>query len=940
MRFVLLGPLAVEDRAGTQGTIGGARLRMLLAALLLHPGAPVSVEMLIEAVWGEAPPPGASGTLRSYISRLRHALGPETGERIEAREPGYLIRVDESELDVLEFEALCRQTATARGQRAWADASTTASRALALWRGDPLLDVPSQLLRTRFVPRLEELRIQTLEDRVEAELQLGRADRLLPQLRDLATRYPLRERFHAQLMAALTAAGRTAEALTAYQEARRVLVDELGIEPGPELRRLQERILAGTATADSPAHTEVAAPPARAATVPRQLPAGVRHFAGRRAEIKALSSLLTQRPGTAGAVVISAIDGTAGIGKTALAVHWAHQNIDRFPDGQLYANLRGFDPGGAPVEIATVVRGFLEALDVPPAAIPLGLDAQLALYRSRLAERRMLVVLDNARNAEQVRPLLPGTSDCLVLVTSRSRLTGLVAVDGAFPLSLDLFTEHEARDLLAQRLGSERILRQRHGADELIELCAGLPLAVNIVVAHAAVHPEQPLAALADELRRSGTRLNALAVGDNAADLRAVFLSSYRVLTDEAARVFRLLSLHPGPDVSLRTAASLVALDRRRAHDCLNELTTANLITEHAPGRYIYHDLLQAFAAEQTLLHDGEVVRRDAVGRMLDHYLHTTLAADRIVGSARDQIVVPPARPGVLPEEPVNSEQTWRWCRAERRALLAAVALALDLGFDDHAWQLPRALAQLFQWQGYWQDQINAQIIALAAATRLQNREVSAYAHRVLGRTHTRLGSYQEAETHLRHAIGLYEQLGDALGQAHTYRGLAWVLDKRDRVEEALDCARRSLALVEAVGDRTGEAYALNSVGWLLTRLGDYPQALAVCHRALDLHCALGNLGGQANALESLGYTYHHVGRHLEAVASYEQALPLLRQTGDRFFEADTLAHLGDADLAAGDRVAAREAWQQALAILDGLSHPDAAQVRAKLEQLTDAPGG
>ena len=921
MRFGLLGPLVVEDHAWTRRTISGARLRVLLAALLLRHGTPVSVDALVEAVWGETPPAGANGTLRSYITRLRQSLESEAGERIVARGAGYLIRVEESELDVLEFEALCRRTAALCRSGAWAEVSAAADRALALWRGEPLSDVPSAALRTRFVPRLEELRVQTIEDRNEAELRLGRADRLVPQLRDLVTRYPLRERFHAQLMEALAAAGRTAEALEVYQAARRILVEELGIEPGSELRQAQERILAGAARPR---------PPDRTGPVPRQLPTGVRHFAGRVREIKILSSLLTQRPEPAGAVVISAIDGTAGIGKTALAVHWAHQNVDRFPDGQLYANLRGFDPGGTPAETAIVARGFLDALEVPAESIPSGLDAQLALYRSRLAGRRMLVVLDNARDADQVRPLLPGASGCLVLVTSRSRLTGLVAVDGAVPLSLDLFTEHEARDLLAQRLGSERILRERDAAEALIGVCAGLPLAVNIVVAHAAVHPEQPLAALADELS-AGSRLNALAIGDSAADLRAVFSSSYRVLADEAARVFRLLSLHPGSDVSLPAAASLVALGRDRARDRLSELTAANLLTEHTPGRYTYHDLLHAFALEQTLQHDTEDARHEAVGRMLDHYLHTALAADRLVDPTRDPIAVPPPRPGVQPERPSDVDQAWRWCTAERQALLAAVAMALDRGFDEYAWRLPWALADLFHWQGHWEDQINAQNIALAAATRLENRDVGAYAHRVLGRTHTRLASYQEAETHLRRAADHYERIGDALGRMHTYRGLAWVLDKQDRVAEAVDCARRSLAIAEAAEHRAGEAYALNSVGWLLTRLGDYTQALDCCRRALDLQRAMGNVEGQGNSLESLGYAYHHLGRHSEAIASYEAALPLLSQAGARFFEADTLTHLGDAHLASGDREAARDAWLRALAILEDLRHSDAAKVRAKL---------
>jgi len=414
------------------------------------------------------------------------------------------------------------------------------------------------------------------------------------------------------------------------------------------------------APSSSPAAT--APPPAAMLPpVPAQLPADVAHFTGRDGQLEALTALAAD---AGSAVVITAIGGTAGIGKTALAVHWAHRAAASFPDGQLYVNLRGFDPAGTPLPPEAAVRGFLDALAVPPERIPADPGARASLYRSLLAGQRMLVVLDNARDPAQVRPLLPGSPGCLVLVTSRSQLTGLAAVDGARTLTLDLLTPQEARDLLARRLGTERVTAEPAAAGELTELCARLPLALNITAARAAARPAFPLAVFATQLRQARDRLTALdAGGDVTADVRGVFSWSYRALSPAAARTFRLLGIHPGPDITPPATASLTAVSRDQASATLDELAAACLLTEHAPGRYTFHDLLRAYAADQARTHDTDEEQHQALHRLLDHYLHTAYAADRLVHPLRDPITLAPPRPGTVPEELADDQQAWHWLR-------------------------------------------------------------------------------------------------------------------------------------------------------------------------------------------------------------------------------------------------------------------------------------
>jgi tetratricopeptide (TPR) repeat protein len=681
-------------------------------------------------------------------------------------------------------------------------------------------------------------------------------------------------------------------------------------------------------------HMQVHHHPQPERVVPRQLPAATRHFAGRATELQALTELLEDAAAAGGTVVVSAIGGTAGVGKTALAVYWAHRVADRFPDGQLYVNLRGFDPAGTVMEPAEAVRRFLDALGVPAERIPVDLDAQAALYRSQLAGRQMLVVLDNTRDTAQVRPLLPGTPGCLVLVTSRNQLSGLVAAAGAHLITLDLLTPDEALDLLTRRLGADRTAAEPEAVAELITACARLPLALAIVAARAATDPHLPLHTLATELRDTSARLDTLTTDDPHINVRAVFSWSYHALTPATARLFRLLGLHPGPEISAPAAASLAALPISRAQPLLADVAGANLLVEPAPGRYTFHDLLRAYATDLARRIESEEQRHDATHRMLAHYLHTAHAADRLLKPARDPITIPPPHPRSVPEHPADYGQAMAWFTTEHPVLLTAVAHAAASGFDTHTWQLAWALIDFLDMRGHWHDWATTGRTAVAAARRLADPVVQALTHRHLALAYIRLGQYDDAHTHLRNALNLYRQAGDRAGQAQTHDNLGLVWERQGRHSEALNHARQALDLFRAASHRRGQADALNNIGWLQTQLGDHRQALAACQQALTLHQELGHRDGQAETWDSLGYAHHHLGHHTQAITCYQNALTLYQDLGDRYYEAATLTHLGDTHHTAGNSEAARDAWQQALAILDDLDHPDADTIRTKLQDL------
>src|SRR5262249_53843859 len=539
--------------------------------------------------------------------------------------------------------------------------------------------------------------------------------------------------------------------------------------------------------------------------VPRQLPAAVAHFAGRAGELDTLTGLLCDRAERGGTVVISAIGGTAGVGKTAVEVYWAQQVADRFPDGQLYVNLRGFDPGGSVMEPAEAVRRFLDALQVPPEQIPVDLDAQAALYRSQLAGKRVLVVLDNARDTVQVRPLLPGTSTCLVVVTSRNQLTGLIA-DGAHPITLDLLTDDEAWQLLAQRLGTGRVAAEPEAVAEIIPRCAHLPLALALVAARAAVRPHGGLHLLAEELRDTQQRWQALTGDEPAMDVQAVFSWSYQALTPDAAPLFRLLRLHPGPDTAGAAAASLAGHPLSAVRPVLAELTGASLLVEHVPGRYDFHDLLRTYATDRAQSLDTDQQRHTTTVRILDHYLHTAHTADRLLDPAPDPITLTPPAPDVTPQHPADHQQALDWFTLEHPVLLAAVDQAAVTGFDTHTWQLARTLATFLNRRGHWHDWASVSRAAVAAAQRLADPTAQTRAHRILAHAYTMLGRLDDAHTQLSRALDLATHTGDQTAQAHTHQHLGILWERRGDSPPATVHAPGAPPLLHAPPPQPGQA--------------------------------------------------------------------------------------------------------------------------------------
>jgi DNA-binding SARP family transcriptional activator len=886
----LLGPLQVIQ-ADAEIAVPGPRLRALLAALLMRANDVTSVDRLVELVWDENAPPGAGVTVRSYVKRLRQVLGAEAGARIMTRYRGYTIHVDTGELDVLRFGALCRDGRAAVRAGEWERGHAVLDEAVSLWRGAPLADIPSPSLRRDEVPRLEEAWLQALEWRSDAALQLQRHDELIPELRTVTELYPLRERLGAQLMLALARSGRQAEALAAYQRARRLLADEIGVEPGSGLQEVHKRILRADLAATGPMTVSLgpALPPPQAQPgAPRHLPAPPTGFTGRKPVLDALGGRLAESA-TAGTVAISVVSGTAGVGKTALALHWAHSVAAQFPDGQLFVNLRGFGPLGSPaVPPVEVLADFLASLGMPPERIPVELDARAAAYRSLLAGRRILVLLDNARDEAHVRPLLPGHPGCMVLVTSRRRLTGLVAAEGATAITLDVLSQDEAGKLLARRLGRQRASAEPAAVADLTRLCARLPLALAIAAAQASSRPRLPLATLAEELGDTRGRLDALEAGDPATSVRTAFSWSCQLLSGPAAQMFRLLSIHPGPDISVLTAASLAAAPVPSAREAFRELVDWNLLTEQAPGRFAWHDLLRAYAAEQCCTSVSEQERDAAARRLLDHYLHTADAADLLINPDRDPVPSCPPPPSKMTGIPADAREAIAWFQAEHVSAVLVVEFAAEHGYPEHAWRIAWALATFLERQGHWHDWVASQRTALAAARGCGNELAEAYALFGIGRACSALGRCAEALTSLDHARDVFGRLESFTGQVHAEQSTA-------------------------------------------RALSDYRASHAHCQQALALFQQVGHKGGEAQTWDSLGYTYHRLGEYRRSIGCYHRAAGLFAELGDHYKQAETFDHLGDAYLAVGELCNSQRALQQAVDILDRLEHPDARRIRAKL---------
>jgi DNA-binding SARP family transcriptional activator len=916
--FAVLGPVRAW-RDGEEVDPGSPQLRAVLAVLLLRAGSYVSAEELVDALWSDDPPKSAIGTIRTYVHRLRRMLGGE--ELLRSSGSGYVLAPPGDGLDVSRFKRLAEQAGRARAEGDVASAAKHLGDALALWDGTPLAGIAGRFAETQRA-LLEETRLSAVEDHVEDNLALGKHAAVIPDLAALAGEYPYRERLRELLMLALYRAGRQAEALAVFDEVRQLFGTELGIDPGPNLRDLHLRILnadpdlmampAATAPdASSAESADVRVPQAPPAQLPRDLPT----FTGRSADLEFVLAGFTDEPGVDSVTVIA---GMAGVGKTTLAVHAAHLLAERFPDGQLYVDLRGFDPSGMILSQQDAIRQLLAGLGVPPDRIPAEADAQVGLYRSMLAGRRILVVLDNARSAEQVRPLLPGDSQCRVLVTSRDQMRSLIAIEGARLVGLSPLSREDARDTLARRLGAARVHAEGEAADRLIELCAGLPLALSVVAARAAIHANYSLASIAAELTESGNSLNALADPDSVVDARASLSLSYHALSPKAARLLRLSSLHRGAEVSRDAMASLAGASVPETLAGLDELERVHLMTRPEPSYYASHDLVRAYAAEVASSDPADELD-EAMKRVCDHYRQSAYRAMQVLRPSRSPIAIPAPLPGVTVTDFDDPEDAFAWFAKTYPILRALLDQTAQRGLSAYTWQLAWALDPFHNSQARWQDKVAVHRIALAAAERLADPALRGHSHRNLGQAFQHLGDKQQAMEHFELAQQLYDELGDKADQARNLIHLVGLMLDSDSPEAAKEYALRAVALAVEVGDRELEAGALNNLAYSHSMGGDQAAAIEIAQRALALLDGTDLASFRPHILCTLAQCRYRAGEYEQTAAPLIEALGIFRAQRDRLEEANTLKLVATAQRKLGNLQAAQHAWQAALPVLRDL---------------------
>jgi DNA-binding SARP family transcriptional activator/Tfp pilus assembly protein PilF len=874
--FGVLGP--VQIRAGGELVVLPVKPRTLLAVLVLDAGRMVSRDRLMAALWPGSPPASAVRVLRTYVSAVRQSLrlsGPEL-PRLVAAGGGYRLEVAPADVDRLVFAGLA-----ARGRRALADGNAATAlrlldQALGLWRGDPAEDVTVDDQSGQICAGLAERRLLAEEDRSEAGLLLGRGAELVAGLRVLAAANPLRERLWSQLMTALYQTGQQAAALAAYQQVRSLLATELGVPPGPGLRELHQQILAGEVPAVPQA--PVRAVPARAvpAPVPRQLPADTSCFTGRAAELGQINGGLG--PSRATTPQITVVTGTAGVGKTALAIHWAQQVAGRFPDGQLYVNLRGYDTKD-PMPPGTALGSFLRALGMAGSAVPRGTQDRAAAYRSLLADRAMLIVLDNAADAEQVRPLLPAGPSCVVLVTSRDGLAGLIARDGAVPVRLDLLPPDDAIALVGGLIG-ERAAADPDAAARLAACCCRLPLALRVAAELAIARPSVPLAVLAGELEQRQRHLDLLeAGGDRRTAVREVFSWSVRRLDLAAARGFAVAALHPGPDLDAWALAAMTGTGQQEADRVLRQLARTCLVQPAGTSRYTMHDLLRAFGRELAC-DTGGIDAHGALTGLLG-YLQSTAAAavDILYPAEAGQRPGIPAPAAALPS--LADEQAARiWLDAERETLFAVASHAAGDGW-------PRA------------------------ATTSAGITLASIVHPYLAVG----GYYTEAVTIHDRDLRAAELAGDPRGQAHVLIRLGHIYRRQSRYQHALCCFERALDLAPPTGDPLTGYQVLFGLATIHQLQGRYPQAAGYYQQILDLGRSAGSQYLQIRGLFGLGGVALNTGRFPQAARQLQQAGTICRATGERIVLAPTLLNLGYLHLLQGRYREAIEQLEQSLAI-------------------------
>jgi DNA-binding SARP family transcriptional activator/tetratricopeptide (TPR) repeat protein len=908
MEYCLLGPLLVRS-AGVEVPIPPGKQRVLLAALLLGAGRPVSVAGLTGALWGPQPPPSARSSLHNYVMRLRRVLGSNRGPPVVSGPGGYLIRVCPGELDVERLEsALTAGRAAARAE-AWEQAASELAAGLALWRGEPFTDVLSEALAAREIPRLAELRLQATEARIDADLHLGRHAEVITELRRLTEAQPLRERLHALLMTALYRDRQQAAALAAYQAARRVLVSELGTEPNPELRRIQQQILAGDrALADGTARPPAAPQPGLLAQpgpgVRYSLPPDTPAFTGRDSELRRISGAIAQTAGSGGAV---AIGGMPGVGKTVLAVHAAHLLRDQFPDRQLFIDLRAHTPGQDPLTPQAALGALLSAAGTDPRFLPWDLAGRAAMWRDLMAGQRALLVLDNAASSAQVTPLLPGGDSCLVLVSSRRQLADLPGI----PVLVETLPPGQAREMFV-RLAPRAAASPGHTVTDLVELAGFLPLAISLLARVYNRHPSWSLADLATE-----TKAQLLTLTAERDSVAAAFEVSWQHLAPDRQDFFRCLGLHPGTIIDAWAAAALAGITAAEAAALLDSLHSEGLLTETGYRRYGMHDLIRRYAADRAAA-GPSADRGAAVERLLDYYQDTASRAGHRLDRSHRAPRRPASRPTAILDLP-DSTQALAWLRAERTSLLACLDQASRAGQHTRVVALTESVAALLRHDGPWTDAITRHAAAAAAARYLGDRAGRASALTYLGEARRLTGDHPAAAAALEEALGLFRRLRDRAGQASALCELGAVRYSTADYPGATLALQEALGIYPELGNRSGQARTLNFLGDLRRLTGDYPGANLVLEAALSINRDLGDRTAQAGTLNFLGSLRRATGDYLEADRVQEEALGIYRDLGDRAGQAAILLNVGAARRATGDYRAAAQALEEALSVYRGL---------------------
>lgn len=911
VRFSVLGPVRAWD-GETALSSGSPQQRAVLAALLLRQGETVTATELIDALWGNEPPSQALAAVRTYASRLRKVLGPKV---LVSESGGYAIWVPEGALDVMVAQDLTAAAERAKSAGDLPFASELLGRALALWEGEALAGVPGTYAETQR-SRLEEWRLQLREARLDMELARGHHAEAVSELTALTAAHPLRERLRELLMLALYRSGRQAEALAVYADTRRLLAEELGMDPSPGLSQLQQRILrADLDLAEPPAPTgepvtSLTVEPTVSPYLPAQLPATVTDFTGRASLVTELGDALASAEGRA--MTVSALAGIGGVGKTALAVHVARKARASFPGGQLYVDLQGGGP--SPVEPGSVLGSFLRALGTPDSAIPDSLEERAALYRSALDGRRVLVLLDNARDAAQVRPLLPGSEGCAALVTSRVRMYDLA---GAHLVDLDVMAPEEALVLFTKIVGEERVASEREAASEVVAACGLLPLAIRIAASRLAARRTWTVAVLAAKLADEHRRLGELQAGDLA--VRAAFEFGYGQLRSAQARAFRLLSLADGPGISVAAAAAMLELSAEETEYLLESLVDTSLLDSVAPGRYRYHDLVRLYArarAEQDEQPPSE--RGAAMSRLLDFYLAT---AARVFALER------PGDRMVDHLEPTNSdglrfhsrETALDWLYTEAVSVIAAAQQACMSGELRKAGDLLLAVRDVAESGSNFNRYEATVLTLLKAATESRDERTEVRARAILASLHSLMGRFQEAEREAREAARLSRSTGDTWATAEALNRMGIIALYQSRHEDGETSLAQAIECFRTLGDHPGEAGALCNLSRIHLATGRQTSAVALAQQGVDLYDALGNSLRGASGRYALALAFTQSGQLECATTRLKEALTVFQESRQRLWEGMTLFRLAEVDLAASRPAQAASNAERALTLMRGI---------------------